>query len=73
MTDPSTCPACGTANACAMANGTATSCWCFNVTVNPDALAALPEAAVGKVCLCQRCATALQEPLPPTVEASDAD
>lgn len=73
MTDPSTCPACGAANACAMATGNATDCWCFGVTVNPSAVAALPEAARGTVCLCQRCATASPENRAVLPEAGDAD
>jgi hypothetical protein len=40
-----------------MAAGAA-SCWCFATKVTAEALARIPEAARGKVCLCRGCATA---------------
>ncbi|MBF7141729.1 MULTISPECIES: cysteine-rich CWC family protein [Pseudomonas] len=59
MPDPSTCPACGCSNQCAMATADTAPCWCFNVTVDAQALAALPDAARGTACLCPRCAAGL--------------
>jgi len=53
------CPVCGDSNQCAMASGKPVSeCWCISVTIAPQALAAIPAPAVGKYCLCPKCATA---------------
>ena len=50
------CPLCGADNQCAMAPGAAAdSCWCQDITINPEALAAIPAEAVGKRCLCPAC------------------
>ena len=63
---PERCPACGQSNQCTLANPlTATAaCWCFNVTIDPARLAALPTAARNVSCLCPRCAS--QAPTPTT-------
>jgi hypothetical protein len=55
--DPSRCPLCGVENQCGMAAGS-TECWCFGATVSKDALERLPPAALGKACVCARCAAA---------------
>lgn len=52
--DPKKCPTCGQGNACGMAAGKS-HCWCFDVKLDPLAVAAIPEAAKGKACLCQTC------------------
>lgn len=56
--DPSRCPLCGAANQCSLANpATATlPCWCFDATIDAEALRRLPEQARDRACLCPRCA-----------------
>lgn len=53
------CPLCRAANDCAAAQSGSfdTPCWCADVTVDPRAIAAIPEPQRGKACLCPRCAT----------------
>ncbi len=51
---PDRCPLCGEPNDCGMAAGKS-ECWCFQGKISPETLAALPEAARGKVCVCQKC------------------
>ncbi|MCA2977054.1 MAG: cysteine-rich CWC family protein [Myxococcaceae bacterium] len=51
--DPMRCPSCQRPNDCAVAAGR-TSCWCFQVTIDPAALAALPPEAK-RACLCRAC------------------
>ncbi|MBL8917276.1 MAG: cysteine-rich CWC family protein [Myxococcaceae bacterium] len=52
--DPTRCPLCQQDNACGAAAGKS-DCWCFSVTLDPAALAKLPEAAKGKACVCRTC------------------
>lgn len=53
------CPLCGGDNDCAMANELAPeSCWCVSIAIAPEILAAVPSDAVGKRCICPRCARA---------------
>ena len=60
--DTTRCPLCGNANACAVAAGKSPeSCWCMTATMSPDALAAIPTEAQGKVCICARCAAGAPE------------
>jgi hypothetical protein len=54
-TDTERCPVCSGANDCGLARG-ASTCWCFDATLAPAALAAIPEAARGRVCICRGCA-----------------
>jgi len=57
--DTRKCPLCGKSNECAVAAGQdAESCWCMTATMNPSALASIPPEALGKVCICPRCASA---------------
>ncbi|MFT4518954.1 MAG: hypothetical protein ACI9JM_001343 [Halioglobus sp.] len=50
------CPLCGVDNKCAAAAGRpAESCWCQGVTFNKESLAAIPEEAKDKYCLCPAC------------------
>ncbi len=58
--DPRTCPLCGKPNQCGMAEGKG-SCWCFEVKLDPAALAKLPEEAKGKACVCRSCGVAREE------------
>ncbi len=52
------CPLCNGDNDCAMANGRPPeSCWCQGVELNPDSLAAIPEDARGRRCICAKCGT----------------
>ncbi len=51
------CPLCGGDNQCAMASELAVeNCWCVAVSIPPEILASVPEEAVGKRCICPRCA-----------------
>ena len=53
---PSVCQLCGQSNECAIAAGRpAESCWCMTQAIDPAALAALPQEARGKVCICAAC------------------
>jgi len=54
------CPLCGAANECAAAQSGSfdTPCWCADVTIDPTALAAIPDVERDKACLCPRCAAA---------------
>ncbi|MDF9621103.1 cysteine-rich CWC family protein [Pseudomonas entomophila] len=58
MTDPQRCPACGAANQCGLADPRSATqgCWCFNVSIDPTILEALPAELRDKACLCPRCA-----------------
>jgi len=55
LSDPARCPVCTQANDCGMARGEST-CWCFEAVISPTALDAVPEEALGKICICRRCA-----------------
>jgi hypothetical protein len=54
----STCPLCGGPNQCAVARSGsfATPCWCAGVTIDPAALARIPDEARAQSCVCPRCA-----------------
>jgi hypothetical protein len=57
LSDNTKCPVCGGANECAIVAGRdAESCWCMSVSIDPDALDAIPDAARGQICICARCA-----------------
>ena len=58
MTDPQRCPACGAANQCGLADprNATQGCWCFNVSIDPAILEALPAELRDKACLCPHCA-----------------
>lgn len=59
MTTEQHCPLCGQANQCTLAAGDEQApCWCFQVQVDPQALARLPDAQQGQRCLCPACAVA---------------
>jgi len=56
--DPTCCPLCGQANACARAaapGGSAAECWCAALTFDPSLLARVPAASAGRACICLRC------------------
>ncbi len=56
------CPLCGRANQCALAaGGDAADCWCRDVVIDTAILQRLPDAAVGKACICRACAEARGE------------
>lgn len=59
--DPSRCPLCGEANACAMVEG-GTTCWCFELAIASDVLAQVPSEAQGVACVCRRCASGQKPP-----------
>lgn len=56
--DTRLCPACGALNQCSLAvPGSATqNCWCFEVSIDPSVLQALPMELRDTSCLCPRCA-----------------
>ncbi|GAB7127384.1 cysteine-rich CWC family protein [Silvimonas sp. JCM 19000] len=65
--DAAHCPLCGALNQCAIAAQTAASdCWCMQAEINPAALAALPQAALERACLCPRCAAGVQAATAPS-------
>ena len=50
------CPLCGNPNKCAVAaDPNATECWCESVIFPRELLAQIPEEAVRKTCVCQKC------------------
>jgi hypothetical protein len=70
----SRCPLCGEDNQCAQADASApvSQCWCFEATIECDALERLPQAQRNRACLCPRCA----QGLPPATQlpaATDPD
>jgi hypothetical protein len=58
MNKPDLCPACGGANDCSLANPKTAdrTCWCFNLTIDPAVLEALPAELRDQSCLCPGCA-----------------
>ncbi|UCG11811.1 MAG: cysteine-rich CWC family protein [Deltaproteobacteria bacterium] len=64
------CPLCGEPNQCALAaDPTATECWCDSAAFPEELLAQIPDAAVRKICVCQKCLAKFDE----SVDASDRD
>jgi hypothetical protein len=62
LSDPSKCPLCGKPNRCAVAaDPNATECWCEFVEFPQDLLAQIPEEAVRKTCVCQKCLEKYQD------------
>ncbi len=55
------CPLCAEPNDCAAADGRE-HCWCFDAQLSPEALARIPEAAIGLVCICAKCGRGAGEP-----------
>ena len=55
---PDRCPLCGGGNACAMAAGEASPCWCLEAVFDEALLARVPTAASGRACICAACAAA---------------
>lgn len=58
--DPRCCPLCGRPNACARDGSQAISCWCFTTDIPPQLRQRLPPQLQDRVCICRRCAEALQ-------------
>ena len=59
--DSSKCPVCGEPNQCSLSSlsnpATATQpCWCFSAEIAPEASEQIPDDALNKACICQRCA-----------------
>lgn len=67
MSDTSLCPACGAANNCSLADPRRATqpCWCYDVSIDPAVLRALPAHLRDRSCLCPRCAQVLDS-LPDT-------
>jgi hypothetical protein len=60
--DTAACALCGGPNQCALAaDPDATECWCDSVTFDDALLARVPDIAVRKVCICQKCLIEHQE------------
>ena len=54
--DPNLCPLCGAGNRCGMqADPQSRDCWCRDAEFGA-AIARLPPQALGKACICARCA-----------------
>lgn len=65
MTDPTRCPLCGQANACAMEMEKATGqkqppCWCTQVDFSAELLARVPPESRRQACICAACATSTE-------------
>ena len=61
--DPTRCPICHELNICAMEKAKATGselerCWCVDAVFTPAMIDKVPESAIGKACICARCAAA---------------
>jgi len=70
--DPSICPLCGEPNQCALAaDPTATECWCELVDFPEELLAQIPDKAVRKTCVCQKCLDKYQESINSTNKSSN--
>ena len=62
--DPTRCPICHELNICAMEKSKATGselerCWCMDVVFTPALMDQVPDAAIGKACVCAKCAAAI--------------
>jgi hypothetical protein len=69
--DTSTCPLCGEPNQCALAaDHNATECWCESVDFPDGLLAQIPDEAVRKTCVCQKCLNKYQESISSTNKSS---
>jgi hypothetical protein len=54
--DPARCPLCGEPNQCALAaDPSASECWCDSKTFPRELFAHLPNEAIRRVCICQKC------------------
>lgn len=63
MDDPATCPLCGRANHCAIADGRST-CWCYTARVPDALLARVPEEDRLRRCVCEACIEDSRQQLP---------
>ncbi len=60
------CPLCSQPNQCAVAaDPNATECWCESVIFPEALLAQVPDKAVRKTCICQKCLEEFQESTKP--------
>jgi hypothetical protein len=67
-TNTAKCPLCGGPNECALAaDPNATECWCDTLTFPRELLAKIPDDAVRKTCVCQKCLNEYQE----SIKAAD--
>ena len=62
--DPTCCPICHQSNIYAMEVAKATGkiperCWCMDVVFTPALMDQIPDAAIGKACVCAKCAAAI--------------
>ncbi|WP_019529637.1 cysteine-rich CWC family protein [Dasania marina] len=56
------CPLCGNANLCAVELGDSIAqCWCSKVDISREALAAINAAEQGQRCICQPCASRVDQ------------
>ena len=56
------CPLCGADNNCAVAaGGNHERCWCWDATLDKEALAAIPAASRNKHCICAACGRVEQD------------
>lgn len=63
MSDTKLCPACGASNDCSLADPRRATqpCWCYDVSIDPAVLQALPVHLRDRSCLCPRCAQVLDQ------------
>jgi hypothetical protein len=61
-TNTAKCPLCGEPNQCALAaDHNATECWCESADFQEELVAQIPDEAVRKTCVCQKCDDEYQE------------
>lgn len=62
---PTLCPICRQPNGCAMAGdgSSGSDCWCRQVAFPAAVLAAVPDEAKGRACICRRCAEGATAPV----------
>ncbi|MEO5669331.1 MAG: cysteine-rich CWC family protein [Ramlibacter sp.] len=65
--DPTRCPLCGKANACAIEMERETGvkqppCWCTQVDFSAELIESVPSQARGQACICEACAKAGASP-----------
>jgi hypothetical protein len=59
--DSTRCPICHEPNVCAMEKAKETGskperCWCMDAVFTPAVMKQVPDAAIGKACICAKCA-----------------
>jgi len=70
-TNTAKCPLCGEPNQCALAaDPSASECWCDSIDFPRELLDSIPDEAVRKTCVCQKCLIKYQESISSTNKSS---